>query len=449
MAALDYLKLGDVEITNSARTTAYMINGLRPRTMVVRECGCPNLREMLGDDPYTRPEADLPVWVDPLVPESFEFGGLLVTEIEGLDVAPRTRVTTERIGDGAVIGRSRLGARTITVTGLLVGSSCCGIDYGLRWLAAALDDPTRCSTPTQCGTSRECGGADLVYLTCCPDCEDATTPAEYAACAAPYWRTLRDVALVDGPTPTDYVGGGCGECASCPAREVQFTLIAGRPHALREAVVVTQGETWLPTDPETPCVTWSNDPACEPEGAECTEVEVSCIDAALAEIGCAATPPPELPVPINPCACEPLTRRRHCITIPASASATRWSDAVTDLEVYSGSLSLKSVRIRFFPNPMGLPYDDLDPCGFCAEMNIATVPVQSTVRVDTTRRRVTVICPGFEPVPAAGAVTGTSGGPFTWPTLQCGVPYLMCVEANAATIAPDAAITVRVHTREA
>lgn len=449
MAEMGYLCLGGVEITNSARTLAYMDNGIKPHSMnALPGCGCAELGAMLGHGEYRTPAldvADLPDWIDENVPESFEFAGLLVTSIEGLDSAPRTRVVTNRVGDGAVIGAARLGARTITVTGLLIGSSCCGIDYGMRWLSAALNGPMACG-------GGGCGGTDLVYLTCCPDiCEDAPDYVSHEDCAADYWRTLRDVALVDGPTATGYVGAACPCCATCPAREVQFSLIAGRPHALREAVVVADGEPWAEGDEESDCVTWSNDPDCvNSDTADCQdETDTTCLSVALAELGCGTTTPPTLPIPVNPCACTPLTRRRHCITIPSSVLTPIWSDVVTDIEIYAGSISLKNVRIRFFPNPLNRSVEDLDPCAWCAELNLTVVPAFSTVRIDSTRRAITVTCSGAEPVPAGSAVTGADGGPFNWPTLDCGTPYLMCVEAATGTIAPDATITVRVHSREA
>lgn len=444
MPALDFLCLAGVEISNSARVEAYMANGVKPGTMVMKAgCACPDLRQILGDDPYTRPDLDKvpPEWVDPNVPESYDFAGFLITDIEGLDTAPRTRVVTNRLGDGAVIGRATLGPRTITVTGLLIGSSCCGIDYGMRWLSSALNGSIGCGGST-------CGGDDLTYLTCCPDvCEDAPDFVSYEQCAEPYWRTLREVALIEGPTPTRYVGGACACCNTCPAREVQFTLMAGRPHALREPVTVASAETWAADDPVSDCPTWVND--CEDDVAECGDAAASCLDAALAAIGCAPTSPPQLPVPNNPCVCEPLERKRHCIDIPSSVLTPIWSDVVSDVEIYAGSLALRSVRIRFYPNPLGRDIDDLDACSFCSEVNISVVPAYSTIRTDGTRRRTTITCPGSDEAPAGAAVTGESGGPFNWPVLDCGTPYVMCVEADAATIAPDAAITVRVISREA
>lgn len=449
MAALDYLCLGGIEIANSARTLAYARNGVSPHTMTVGDCACPDLQHILGDPEYRKPELDVespPPWVDPAVPESYEFAGLLITSIDGLDSAPAHREVTDRVGDGAVLGRRRYGPRTISVTGLLIGSSCCGIDYGMRWLASALRGSMNC------GPAGGCSGDDLVFLTCCPSiCEDAPDFTSYAECAEPYWRTLREVGLTSGPTVTGTVGGGCSCCGgSCPAREVEFTLVAGRPHALRAPVTVTTpGETWTPDDEASGCIVWTTGDDCgtDPEG--CGPPAASCLDGALAEMGCAPTAPPAMPVPHNPCACQPLSLRRHCVEIPSSVLTPIWSDVVPDLEIYSGSNALRSVRVRFYPNPLGLPsITDLDPCGWCAELNITVIPANSTLRVDGTRRAVTITCPGSDEVPAAAAISGAGGGPYTWPVLDCGVPYIACFEADAATIADDSQITVRVVSRE-
>lgn len=446
MAAIDYLCLGGIEIANNARTVAYARNGLKPHTMQIRDCGCGDLAAILGDPEYRLPALDTespPAWVDPAVPESWDFAGLLVTGIDGLDSAPMTREVTDRTGDGAVIGRRRYGPRSIVVTGLLIGGSCCAIDYGMRWLGSALRGSM------VCGAGAGCSGDDLRFLSCCPDiCEDSPGFTSYEECAEPYWRTLREVALTSPLEKTGTVGASCTCCRGCPAAEVQFGLTAGRPHALREPITVTAaGESWTADDTESACVTWLSEPCPDdPEG--CGPGAPSCLDAALAEMGCAPTAPPALPVPVNPCSCEPLTRRRHCVSIPSSVLTPIWSDVVADLAIYAGSATLRGVRVRFFPNPLGLGIDQLDPCGWCAEINAAVIPASATLRVDGTRRAVTVTCPGTDEVPASGAVTGAGGAPYSWPVLDCGVPYIACFEADAATIADDARITVRVISRE-
>ncbi|MBA9005912.1 hypothetical protein [Thermomonospora cellulosilytica] len=447
MALLDWLCLGGTEIANAARTIAYARNGLKPHTMTVRDCYCSDLPLILGDGEYRLPVLDThapPPWLDHAVPESYEFAGLLVTGVEGLDAAPVERPVVQRLGDGAVAGRRRYGPRTIVVTGILLGSTCCGIDYGMRWLASALRGSMAC------GPGGGCSGDDLRYLSCCPEvCEDAPAFTTVEDCAAPHWRTLRDVTLIDGPKVTGAVGASCGCCQSCPPKQVEFTLLAGRPHALRDPITVTApGETWTEEDPEAACVTWSNDPDCVATQDGCEPVTVSCLDVALAGLGCAPTAPPDLPVPGNPCACEPLSRRRHCIDIPSSVLTPIWSDVVPDIEIYAGGNALRSVRVRFYPNPLGRTIEELEECGWCAEVNVTVIPEYSTLRIDGTRRRVTVTCPGSPEAPAGAAVTGTGGMPYTWPVLDCGVPYIACVEAASGTIAPDATITIRVISRE-
>lgn len=448
MPATDVLCLAGTEIANSARTIAYMTNGIRPHSLQFKDCACDDLAKFLGHVPYRKPELDIEnpaPWADPAVPESFEFAGLLITGIDGLDAAPSARAVTERAGDGAVIGALRYKPRTITVNGILIGSSCCGIDYGMRWLASALRGSGDCRSP---------GGDDLTYLTCCPEvCEDVDDFTGYEGCAEPYWRTLRNVALTEGPTKTGVVGSNCGCCPSaCPAAQVQFTLTAGRPHALLNPIAVTRpGEGWAPDDPITDCITWSDDPGCDGlDPDNCILDPVDCMAEALAAVGCPPPPPPpSVPVVANPCVCEPLFRRRHTVPIPTSDITPQWLDAVVDLEIYAGSKPLKSVRVRFYPNPLRrASVEELDPCAHCEEINIIVVPASSTIQIDGTRRRITVACPGSPETSAGPAVTGEGGGPFVWPVLECGVPYLMSVEADASSITADATITANVYARE-
>lgn len=444
MPSFDYLCLGGVTISNAAQVYAYACEGIKPHTMTIRDCACPKLAQMLGDlTGYTRPELDNAVWYDPARPESGEFAGLLITDIKGLESAPVDRTVTNRAGDGAVIGRARLGPRVITVKGLLIGSSCCGIDYGMTWLSSALRGSFACGTGS-------CGGDDLSYLACCPACDcDEIEDADVAACAASSFRTLREVALTREPQITGRVGGYCSCCDTCPALEVEFQLTAGRPHALLPAVTVADETPWDVDSDTGECVTWVVGTGCADDAGCDTSDAATCMDTALAAIGCATTVPPDLPVPSNSCACEPMTRARTCIAIPSSVLTPIWSDVVLDLEIYAGANALRGVRVRFYPNPLGFAsIDDLNTCDFCAEINITTVPASSTLRIDGSTRRVTVACPGGDEAGAGAAVSGTNGGPYLWPVLDCGVPYIACFEADAATIADDATITVRVISRE-
>ncbi|MBT2226242.1 hypothetical protein [Nonomuraea sp. NEAU-A123] len=431
--------MGGVELSNAARTIAYMREGLKPSTTTVEDCSCPDLALMLDDEPYRTPLLDGAAWVDHAEPDSYDFAGLLITDISGLDNAPVQRSVTDRIGDGAVIGRARRGPRVITVTGLLIGATPCAVDYGLRWLTSAL------AGALPCAPGASCAGDDLDYMTCCPEiCEDSPDFTSYPECAARVFRTLREVAMTTEPQITNRIGDSAGGCGGSSMYEVTFTLTAGRPHALRGPVMVADDVHWDLDDADVTCIEWSTDPECVSEIAACEALEAA---DCLIDPHCPPPVIPAIPVPANPCYCEPLERRRLCIDIPADA-APLWADQVTDLELYTGESPLRGVRIRLYPNPAGLPVDELDPCGFCSEINISYLPASSLLRLDGTRRRATVQCPGRAETPAGGVVFGPAGRPFSWPVLECAVPYVMCVEADAATIAADAAVTLRTVVRE-
>ncbi|MFF3665476.1 hypothetical protein [Microtetraspora malaysiensis] len=439
MADTSYLCLGGVEISNAARVAAYTEAGLKPHTANVGDCGCDGLTAALGDDPYTLPGPDEAPWVDPAEPASLDFAGLMILDITGLDAAPMQRAITNRIGDGAVIGRKRRGPRTITVTGVLIGRTACSVDYGLRWLSSALEGSLGC------GPGAGCSGDDLDYLTCCPtvpsdDC--CPQPCTDGACAVDAFRTLRDVALTSAPEVTRRIGG----CSCCPGQmlQVQFELTAGRPHALRSPKTIAEAVTWPPPSPDDECVKWSTDPGCLDEAGECAAQQPQ---PCPLDPSCPQPVVPELPLPTNPCLCEPWERRQVCITIPP-ATAPIWADMVPLLEVYAGSSALRGIRVRFYANPTNVPVDELDPCSWCSEINISYLPEYARLILDGSRRSASVQCPGRAETPASGIVSGASGRPFQWPVLECGIPYTVCVSADSSTVADDATVTLRTIVRE-
>ncbi|MFI9591232.1 hypothetical protein [Nonomuraea sp. NPDC052265] len=440
MASTDWLCFSGVEVANSARVYAYSQAGLAPSHASIRDCGCDGLIDVLGDEPYMLPDTDDAPWYDPAEASSTDFAGFLCTDIEGLESAPVSRPVTNRLGDGAVIGRKRYGARTITVTGMLIGRTSCAVDYGQRWLSSVLQGALGCGPGS-------CGGDDLEFMTCCPTVpatpgECCPGPCTSQTCGAGVFRTLRDVALTSEVKKLRSITG----CACCPGelREVQFQLTAGRPHALRPAVTVAEAVTWPPETPDGECVQWSTDPGCLDEAGECAAqqpqpcpLDPNCPPAVL----------PDLPLPRNPCLCEPFTRRQVCVEIPEGA-APIWADLVPLLELYTGSDVLRNIRVRFYPNPFGVPYEQLDPCAWCSEINISYLPAASKLTLDSTRRTVLVQCPGRADTPAEGIVSGPEGQPLSWPVLECGIPYLVCVSADSTTIADDATVTLRTIVRE-
>jgi hypothetical protein len=441
MADESYLCFSGVEIANACRTGAYAAAGLKPTNAVLHGCCCGDLAGILGDGPYTTPEADDAPWYDPSEPASAEFAGLLITEIEGIDAAPVERAVTNRIGEGAVIGPPRYGPRTITVTGTLIGKTRCSTDYGMRWLSSVLRGSLGCGPGA-------CAGDDLEYMTCCPTLPGAGAcacpqPCTGPECAEGVFRTLRDVAMIQEPRVVRRFASGCA-CCTGELVEVQFVLMAGRPFAYRAPVTVAEAVNWPPPEPDDECVQWSTDPGCMDEEAECAALEPA---PCPLDPGCPPPVLPSLPNPGNPCICEPFTRREVCITIPPGV-APIWADLVPVLEVYAGGDILRNIRIRFYANPGNVPVGELDSCSWCSEINVSYLPAYGRLTLDSTTRRAMVQCPGRADTPASGIVSGPSGRPFQWPVLECGIPYTVCVSADTTTIADDAAVTLRTVVRE-
>jgi len=297
---LDYFSLGGVEVANHVRLAAYF-ESVGTSLDSISPCVCPTLTaEMLGDLPYVDPAADDAPWYDPAVPVSEDFAGLLVLSMEGLDEHPVKRAVTNAIAGGGVLGPARVLPRTIVVTALVLGSTCCGVEYGLHWLGQVL----------QGCAGNQCEGDCMTLFTCCPDEE-----VDQECFNDGYRRTLRHVALVDGPRVIARTGTGCsaGECsAGADVLTVEFTLVAAKPWLWTEVVPII--EVAPPSDDGEDCVVW-----CFEGGVvgptTCVDVVESCpggVAAPVTDGACAlAWPVPEdSPCETEPCrfaACEDPT----------------------------------------------------------------------------------------------------------------------------------------------
>lgn len=149
------------------------------RSLVAYDDTWPGQREWLGDVEY-RPE--LAPWYTSEIPESGEFGGVWVMDIQGLDSTPTERSIVASSGSGAVAGPNRDGHRTVTVDALLLACSNAGVEYGLKWLTGRL----RATTKTQ--------DLALRYLT--------ASPANTAADPDTLVREAHNVVMTSAPHKT-------------------------------------------------------------------------------------------------------------------------------------------------------------------------------------------------------------------------------------------------------
>ncbi|MEU9576322.1 hypothetical protein [Streptomyces chilikensis] len=482
MALEWFLSLAGTEIANHPRLATYLETVGSPLTSV-GVCSCPTFTaELVGDAPYTTPAEDDAPWYDPDLPESGEFAGLLVLNVDGLDDHPVTRTSSSAAVGGAAIGPARAQARTLTVTAVLLGSTCCGVTYGLKWLGEAL-----------AGCAGEgCGGDCLELFNCCPGEGAAADPEAFAA---RHRRTLRRVSLISGPTPTSRVGGSCGGSGECSGNDgeiitVEFVLSAATPWLWTDPVPVL--DVPVPTDDGTDCIVWCvhNPNAPEPPPPVCLElVEQTCTPPSVpvtftdgdptCDVAWSDEPvvPPCQTCRLAPCPTpEDLCRDDRC-TIPAPPvppppqtcwcrslavnTATyevdlttfpKWFGSAPMIEVRAGSQTLRRVTIKFFertPAHEGLTCDeivDLERCNPVATFEVAYVPRHGMLTLDGQVGRAFVECPGSSGV--TPDAYGPDGGPLTFPLLRC-AKYCVLLEADAIfTPADDAMVSIALSGRE-
>ncbi|MDX3360588.1 hypothetical protein [Streptomyces sp. ME02-6978.2a] len=472
-----YLKLGDVEIANHARLNAY-VGSVGTALTSVTACGCETFTaELVGDSEYTDPATDAAPWYDPDLPESAAFAGLMVLSVDGLDDYPVTRSVSTAVTGGAALGPARVQPRTITVTGILLGSSCCGVEYGLAWLSEAL---------TGC-TGDGCGGDCLTFYNCCPG-EDVL-PEEFEARHA---RTLRRVALTSPPTVTARAGDGCtsGQCSTgADILTVEFVLTAATPWKWTAPVPLL--DVAVPTDDGSECVTWCvHDPKAPPpappacldlvdspdcaggvlvEFADAADCDLVWPDQDSAEHPCAScrlakcpspddlcndpscrTPAPPVPLPPATCFCHALAVNSEAYELDLS-SWPRWFGSVPLIEVHAGSKDLRHVTVSIFKRTAvhtGLTCAEvavMERCNPAAVYEVAYVPAGGVMTLDGQVGRASVAClGGCENSPD---VYGQDGGPLQFPLLDCDT---YCVEISADafnTPADDASVRLSLSGR--
>lgn len=439
MATDWYMAFGGVEIVNHTRLDAYLQSVGSPLDSH-GACGCPTFTaEIAGDLPYTTPEQDEAPWYDPDTPESADFAGLLVLSADGLDDFPVRRTVTGGIAGGGSIGPARAMPRTITVTALVLGATCCGVEYGLHWLGEVL----------QGCTGGACDGDCLTLYSCCPGEEDLS-PEEFND---RYRRTLRRVALVDGPRVVARSGDGCssGDCQSgADVITVEFVLTAATPWLWTDPVPVM--EITPPFDDSDECVTWCIHPpggeGCD--GGECRFAPCPDPTAACADTRCLPPAPPAPTGPAETCYCMPLAVERDCFDFDLTGRPG-WSVDAPIITMTAGGNDLRNVTVEIFersPNDASLDCDEIADQNRCAPHSVYSVqfvPAGGALTLDGQIGRATVECGGV--CESSPDVYGRDGLPPTWKTLEC-ASYCICVTTDVSNPpSPDALITVNLSGR--
>lgn len=148
-SVLSFLETDELELSNLARTAAYLPVGHRVR--LVRKGFCSILLSELPAAPLS-PVADPAPWFTSAVPESGEFLGFLLLD---LDVSRKaTRPAVVRVGGsgGFSVGTQQAEGQVLRAKGLLVASTGRGLAFGRLWLRSRLE-ANQC-VPCSLGSAR-------------------------------------------------------------------------------------------------------------------------------------------------------------------------------------------------------------------------------------------------------------------------------------------------------
>lgn len=220
-----WLEIDGVEVANELRTLTYLRRGLAGSRFTVTlapsqisegsglsdiltdifeadafteanlACYCVDI----DDGPYVSPASDSP-WYDGS-DASADFLGFIPSSVNTLPNTSRSLVPRELYG--TAISRPRFAGRVVAVTGTLYAASRAGIAFGEAWIRRRLSN-----------LCEQCEKPDLRYMPYC-----GTT------------RTLRSVALIDGPVFSEINALG-----GCSIEEVSFQIASTSPVAELEPV---------------------------------------------------------------------------------------------------------------------------------------------------------------------------------------------------------------------
>lgn len=424
----DYFRIGGNELWNHARLQAYLANVGSPFTTGASICACDSITPaMVGEEDgvYTTPATDPAPWYDADLPVSGEFLGMLVLGVSGIDGSTRSRNVTNAVGGGGVFGPSRELPRTMTITGVLIGTSCCGADYGLHWLAEALEG---CS-------GSACGGDCVTVYACCPP--EGTTPAEFEQ---QHRRTFVRTALVSGPTVTGRQGNGSCEAGTCAGGgdliEVEIVITAASPVPWTEPLPLL--DVAIPVGGTGDCLEWCLAPsgcaASECLHRNCTADPSACADPLLMI--------PQPPEPSLPSAgfCIPIGPETACYSVDLSTRPA-WSSDVPIVTINSGSQELRNVRVVIYERPGSLAtatcaeVAENQACAPANEFYVTYIPANSAVTFDGRTGFATTECQG-QCENSTSAYGDQDGGPVQFNDLTC-ANYCLCIESD--TTQPPAA----------
>jgi hypothetical protein len=152
----------------------------------------------------------------------------------------------------------------------------------------------------------------------------------------------------------------------------------------------------------------------------------------LTDPDCEPVPaPPRPPTVPSDCIEDVGVWRRYLYKIPATLIPD-WYDIVPTLEIVSGALPARQVRLRYYENAADLPAEGIDDTTWVSEQIISFMPASTVLTVNGMTQHVWAEVAGGEAINADHLMYGTNGQPATWPVLSCGISYVISMDVPIA-----------------
>lgn len=155
---------------------------------------------------------------------------------------------------------------------------------------------------------------------------------------------------------------------------------------------------------------------------------------------CARIPdPPRAPLIEDSCLQEAVQWSRYQYVLDEDLVPV-WSDALPVVSIRAKGAPVRQVRVRFYPNPLGVDLGELEPCDFCGEFVVSFIPKWSTLTVDAIRQQAYMTSPGGIVRAASHLLYASDGGPMQWSALSCGLEYKMTLDVAPTSASLEATL---------
>ena len=275
----------------------------------------PGLAEFLNDGEY-RPE--VAPWYVSQLPESGEFGGIWVMDVQGLNVTPIERRITETVAAGGMAAPHRDASRTVTFDALMVACTNAGLQYGLNWLTCRLR------------ATNETTDTKLRYLSAHPAHSDVD-PASLI-------REANGVVLTKAPEVKESIVTGAGTNKQANMYRVTWEMAILNPYAYLPTVTIPVEWDRVTRQP----INWIHAADCR-KPDPCLKMPVMfSTDCAPEEIISVLTPPPVCG------GCLPVSAiDKYVFTLPTQDYAFRCRETAVSMVITNTAETSLSLQAFF------------------------------------------------------------------------------------------------------